>query len=262
MSLVDAATLTAPPFPYPRELDELPLPCVDIDTQGHIVRANRAALALHHPEHGDLVGKLGWDLMAMDEKVFSQAAFQAQIQAGGEAPTITRSIFDRSGSFRIYQFHRTLIRDPDGKQAGMRLIGVDVTETTRALQEAQRARRWFENAMASMNDALILTDTLGVIRSANPAAGELAGVTTVNLIGRTIEEVLPTAPDRPANTAAFQHRFAIEKHWRGTATILTSAGEKRSIEISTSPIVDRGSVNGVVAILRKLDAARPLPPDT
>ena len=65
-------------------------------------------------------------------------------------PSSPRSIFDRSGSFRTYEFHRSLIRDGDGKPAGMRMVCVDVTETARALEEARRARQWLESALASL----------------------------------------------------------------------------------------------------------------
>ena len=117
-----------------REIDELPLPYVEIDAHGLITRANRAALALHHPDQGSLIGKLGWDLMAVDERDCSHAAFAAHVESGDEPPVITRNIFDRSGSFRTYQFHRSLIRDAHGSPVGMRMIGVDVTETAQALE--------------------------------------------------------------------------------------------------------------------------------
>ena len=34
------------------EIDELPLPYVEIDAHGIVTRANRATLAVHHPEQG------------------------------------------------------------------------------------------------------------------------------------------------------------------------------------------------------------------
>jgi len=218
------------------------------------LRANRAALVLHHPDHGNLVGKSIWEFVAVDEKESSRTAFQAQMQAGGAPPVITRNIFDRSGKFRTYQLHRALLRDAAGNPAGMRLVGVDVTETAQALEEARRTCQWLESAMVSMRDAVILTDALGVVRSVNPAAGELVGRAAQELIGLTIEEALPVPDGRPAD-ATLDHRIAIEQHWRGTATVLSQDGERTRIEISTSPIIDNdnGSLSGVVAILRKID---------
>ena len=105
---------------------------------GIITRANRATLALHHPEQGELIGKSAWDLLAIDEKNRSTAAFLSLMASGEDPPVICRSIFDCSGRFRTYEIHRTMIRTADGKPAGMRMIFMDVTERNNALEEAQR----------------------------------------------------------------------------------------------------------------------------
>ena len=52
-----------------------------------IMRANPAALALHHPGQGDLVGRSGWDLIAVDEKDFSSAAFLSLMASGKIRPS-------------------------------------------------------------------------------------------------------------------------------------------------------------------------------
>src|SRR5208282_1204593 len=112
--------------------------------------------------------------------------------------------------FRTYQLHRALLRDAAGNPAGMRLIGVDVTEMSQALEEARRTSKWLESAMVSMQDAVILTDALGVVCSVNPAAGELVCRSSQELIGLTIEEALPVPDDQRAAGATLDHRIAIE----------------------------------------------------
>ena len=64
------------------EIDDLPLPYIEIDARGFIVRANRACLALHDPRQGELVGRSSWDLMAADEKDVSSAAFLSVMASG------------------------------------------------------------------------------------------------------------------------------------------------------------------------------------
>jgi len=68
-------------------IDHLPLPYVEMDAKGIITRANRATLALHHPEQGELIGKSGWDLLAIDEKNRSTAAFLSLMASGEEPPS-------------------------------------------------------------------------------------------------------------------------------------------------------------------------------
>ena len=250
-----AATLpAAPECALAREIDELPLPYIEIDAQGLITRANRVALALHHPEQGELIGKCAWDTMAVDEKDFSSAAFLAHMESGEEPHVATRSLFDRSGSFRTYQLHRSLIRDAAGRPAGMRIVGVDITETTKALEEARRARQWLESAMISLAEAVILTDSLGVVRSVNPAAEELSGWCACGLIGKTIDELLPTQAFPPGGGAFLDLHALLDRPCKGNAFLVTRDRKEIRVEISTSPILhqESGSIIGITALLRKI----------
>lgn len=241
-----------------REIDELPLPYLEIDAHGLITRANRAAIALHHSGQGSLIGKLAWDMLAGDERDCSHAEFAAQVKTAGEPPVITRNIFDRSGKFRTYQLHRSLIRDAHGSPIGMRMIGVDVTETAQALSDALRTCQWLQSAMESLTEAVFLVDALGVIRSINTAAEKLSGFTADELTGKTIEEVSPLVHYEPLDGIPFSHLAAIERPCRGIATLLSRDCQQVRVEMSTSPIIDNvsGSVTGIVAILRPIDQAK------
>ncbi len=243
---------------WPEEFDSLPLPCIEMDADGFITRANRAAHALHHPGHGDLVGTVAWELLAFDEKELSHTEFMAQMQSGGDPPVITRNIFDRSGLFRTYQFHRSLLRDNAGNAAGMRLVAVDITEMSQAFNEVHCSLRWFENAIQSLTEAVFLIDPLGVIRSMNAAAELLSGFSAADLVGKAIESISPIIDYQPLDGIPFSHLAAIERPCRGIATLLNRNQQKVKVEMSTSPIIDRenGSVAGVVAILRKIDDER------
>jgi PAS domain S-box-containing protein len=236
-------------------IDHLPLPYLEIDAQGIVTRANRAALTLHHPEQGDLIGRSGWDMLAIDEKDLSSASFLALMASGEEPPIVCRSIFDRSGRFRTYELHRSLIRKGRKKAAGVRMIGVDVTARKNALEEAQRTCQWLENAMQSVADAVILTDALGVIRSVNPAAERLSGWSANELTGMAIDEVLPVQA-RPRGGSVLDLQVMLELPCSGMATVMTREWRQVKVEISTSPIFDKnnGSVSGVAAILRRAES--------
>ncbi len=99
-------------------IEELPLPYVEVDARGFITRANRASIALHHVEGGQLVGKLAWDLVASDEKDLSFAAYCSSLQSGEKPMVVERSIYDRSGQFRTYEIYRSLVRDSAGNPGG------------------------------------------------------------------------------------------------------------------------------------------------
>jgi PAS domain S-box-containing protein len=239
------------------EIDELPLAYIEIDAKGRITRANRAAIALNHPEQGQLVGLTGWDLMAVDEKDSSHADFQAYMQSNDDPPVTSRSLFDRSGKFRTYRLYRNLMRDANGKPCGMRIVCVDVTEVTRNLEETRIARRWLESAMGAVADAVILTDILGAVRYLNPAAKELTGYSAAELTGQIIEDVVPIVAYQPIDGAPLNRRAAIEKRCKGIATLLNREHQEIKVEFRSSPIVDADSdsVVGVAAVLRRTDDA-------
>ena len=238
-------------------IDHLPLPYVEMDAHGIITRANRATLALHHPEQGELIGKSGWDLLAIDEKNRSTAAFLSLMTTGEEPPAICRSIFDRSGKFRTYEIHRSIIRTTGGKPAGVRMIFMDVTECKNALEEAQRTCQWLESAMHSAADAVILTDALGMIRSANPAAERLSGWSTNELTGMAIDELMPIQARPSGDRSALDLQAMLQLPCNGMATVMTRERQQIEVEISTSPILDKnnGSVSGVAAILRRVESS-------
>ena len=237
-------------------IDHLPLPYVEMDAHGIITRANRATLALHHPEQGELIGKSGWDLLAIDEKSRSTAAFLSLMTTGEEPPAICRSIFDRSGKFRTYEIHRSIIRTTGGKPAGVRMIFMDVTECKNALEEAQRTCQWLESAMHSAADAVILTDALGMIRSANPAAERLSGWSTNELTGMAIDELMPIQARPSGDRSALDLQAMLQLPCNGMATVMTRERQQIEVEISTSPILDKnnGPVSGVAAILRRVES--------
>lgn len=255
MSTTTDSLPLAPECATSREVDELPLPYIEIDARGLVTRANPAALALHHPDHGSLIGKHGWNIVAIDEKDFSSASFRSLMESGENPPVVARAIFDRSGTFRTYQLHRSIIRDAQGKPVGMRVLGVDVTEAAKALEEERRERRWLESAIASVAEAVVLTDILGVVRSINPAAEELFGFSSEELAGKVIEEALPLLSYQSFDGAPLSRRSAIDRNTKGIATIKNRAQNEVTIEMSTSPVVDKvsGAVIGVVAILRRVD---------
>lgn len=250
--ILEAAPATAASA-FLLDIDDLPLPYLEMNARGTITRANRATLALHHPEQGELIGKSGWDLMALDEKDLSCATFLSHMASGEELPVIPRSLFDRSGTFRVYEIHASLIRDAEGKPAGMRMLCVDVTGARKALEDARRDCQWLESAIQSLSEAFILMDALGTIRSMNRAAEELSGWCACDLTGMAIEKLLPVQAFPPGSSTLLDYRAMLEGACRGIAGVLTRERKELRVEISTSPVADResGSVSGVAVLLRK-----------
>jgi PAS domain S-box-containing protein len=236
-------------------LDELPVAYVEIDAKGAIARANRLTRSIHSRDCGELIGKPAWELMPTDEQEQSCATFMTAMQAGEDPPVARRSIYTSSGAFRVHELHRNLIRDAEGQPVGMRVVTVDVTEAHKMREEAERARLWLECVIASMAEAVIVTDALGFIRTVNPAAEELLGWKAGELTGEAIEGALPVLEFVSGGKARLDFTMALEKRTKGVATILGREHRELRVEISTSPIVDKesGFTAGVVSVLRRMN---------
>lgn len=252
---------TLPAGQTPDAVDQLPLPYIEMDASGTITRANRAALCLHPAEQGGLVGSMAWELMATDEKEQSCAAYLSFMVSGEDPPPVMRSLYTGGGEFRTCELHRNLIRDSEGRPAGMRLMLVDVTPAKKALEEAQYRSSWLESMIESMADGVIMTDALGFIRVVNPAAEQLFGWKAKELIGKVIEKGLPllsfASEQGQEKGAELSFTMKLSGPCRGVATILGRLRQEVRVELTTSPILDRetGFTTGVVSLMRPLEQA-------
>ena len=239
-------------------IDELPIAYVEIDAEGVITRSNRAARRLHSAEGSEIAGMHVWDFSPEVQANKDRAAFLEMIGSGAEPPIVRRSLYS-NGEFRTYELHRTLIRDEEGRAAGVRAATFDLTETQVAHEEAHQARMWLESVLDSMSEAIVTTDALGFIRSVNPAAEALFGWKASELNGKVIEKAFPvlaySAENRDAGgKAALTFNMALESRSRGIATFLDRERREVKVEISTSPVVDKsnGYTIGVVSVMQRL----------
>jgi PAS domain S-box-containing protein len=235
-------------------IDELPLPYIELDAHGMVTRVNRATLALYPPGHGDPVGKQAWDFVAGDEQEASFAAYASLMKSGEDPPVIRRALFDRSGRYRTYEIHRSLVRGHGGEPCGVRMVGIDVTETLRAAEAANQARRWLESAVESVAEGMLLIDALGIIQSANPALEAMLGWRAVDLVGQVLEQAIPVKANHNGGKLLC-FTTALKERTKSTAMLLDRLGHELKVEITTSPIIDResGSTTGVVAVLRRIE---------
>jgi len=238
-------------------LEELPVAYVEIDARGAIVRANRLARSLHSSHSGELIGKPAWELMPTDEREQSCATFMTAMRTGEDPPVARRSIYTNSGNYRVHELHRNMICDAHGKAEGMRVATVDVTEAHQARKEDERHRLWLESVIASMAEAVIVTDALGFIRTVNAAAEELFGWKATELTGKSIERALPVLKFVSGSKVQLDFTMALESRTKGVATMLGRERREVKVEISTAPILDKesGFTAGVVSVMRRVEEA-------
>jgi len=249
------------PRTLPEAIEELPLPYLELDRRGIVLAANRATRELHPPGHGELVGELSFSMVALDQQEPSFAEFVSLMESGETPPVVLRAIFDRTGYYRTYQLHRSIMRDAEGRPTGMRIIGVDVSGMQHALEEARRRSLWLESVLDSMNEAVIATDAIGIITGLNPAAEELLGWKAADLVGKTVEDGIQILGFESGDNSFFSFVTGLIESRKGLATLVDRQGREFPVRIWSSPAIDKGTgfVIGVVFTMYKPGAAHLVP---
>lgn len=245
----------------PEAIEELPLPYLELDRRGIVTSANRAARALHHPGEGELIGKLSFSMIARAEEEPSIAEFAALMESGEDPPVVLRAIYDRTGRYRTYQLHRSILRDTEGRPTGMRLTGVDVSEVRQALEETRRQNLWLESVLDSMHEAVLATDAIGIITGLNTACEKLLGWKAAELRGKTIEEGIQVRGFESSDNSFVTFVMGLNQQHNGLATLVDRQGREVPVRIWSSPAINKstGSVAGVVFMMYKPGAAHPVP---
>jgi len=114
----------------------------------------------------------------------------------------------------------------------------------------------FRSLFVAYPDALLLVDLRGEIRLANPAALELLGYTEAELIGLSVEELVPHAIR--SRHAAYREAYATHPRARPMGTQMELVARRRDgsevmVEIALSPLQDDG-LPYVVAAIRGVGA--------
>lgn len=234
--------------------DLLPVAYVEVDAQGRITRANRHAAQMMQMDQEEMTGRSIWEFMMGEEIRESRESLADVLEAGVDPPPVRRTFCSKNGAFRTYQVFRSILRGEDGKPNGVRCVPIDLTETLMAREEAHQAQVWLESVMASIGDAVIVADPLGLIRHANPAAEKLTRWTAEELGGKRVEKVLPLLAYVSDDGKPLNPEAVLERQCKGVATILDRKRYQLRVELNTWPIVDQdtGYVTGVVSILRPI----------
>jgi len=116
---------------------------------------------------------------------------------------------------------------------------------------------WYNQTLLSMGDAVITTDTLGIITTLNKAATELTGWTNEEAKGKNIDLIVKLIDLKTGNKVTnpiFNSLYKNNKIISNESTLLIKKnGEKIFIEDSGAPINDKkGNTIGAVQIFRNV----------
>jgi PAS domain S-box-containing protein len=115
-------------------LESVHLAAVMVDLEGTITFCNQSLLRSTGRQAGDILGHSLANFLAPAHRAFAADQLREVAHTGRAEPLVENAVLTSDGKERWIQWNNTVLRDPEGRPAGIASIGADVTEH-RALQE-------------------------------------------------------------------------------------------------------------------------------
>jgi PAS domain S-box-containing protein len=212
---------------------------------------NPAAERMYGYSSEEIIGKCG-SLLAPDDRADEFLATVSMVKEGKAVKHFGTTRVRKDGSVVPVSLTVAPIRDEDGAIVGVSAVHRDVSEQRRAFELAQRMKAIVE----SSDDAIIDKTLEGIITSWNPAAQRMYGYSSEEIVGRSIDRLIPEA--HIAEMAAIVAKVRAGQHVEHLETIrVRKDGTVFPVSITSSPIRDQdGAIVGASAVHRDVSEQR------
>lgn len=191
------------------------------------------------------------DLVAREEQ--EQLRAYVQRAAAGDAVRAQCTVVRQDGDPRRLNLSLIPIRE-HGLVSGLVVSLTDFTDEARARDEVAAANARFRDLADVATDAIWTVDRRGLFTSVNPATLELAGRSRGDMLGRSAIPLI--APEDQSAVAGHFRAVLGGKRERYECHILRSDGSRRLVSVANSPITTRGTVTGILGVVRDLTDER------
>jgi two-component system sensor histidine kinase/response regulator len=161
---------------FRRLFEDAPIAYHELDSQGLVVRVNRAECELLGRSPRELIGRPVWDMVTPEQRAYSRSVVAEKLSGLRPMVPFNRTYVKRDGTPIVFEIHETLIRGKAKNISGIRTAMLDVTSRVRAEQAREAAehrfRAFFENQETV---AVVLDPSTMRIVEANPAAASFYG---------------------------------------------------------------------------------------
>lgn len=167
----------------------------------------------------------------------------------GDAVRAECNVVDPDGDVRRVNVTMHPIRE-HGYVSGLVASFTDFTDEARARDEVAAANVRFRDVVDVAGDAIWTVDRGGLFTSVNPATLDLVGREQGELLGRSAIQLI--APEDQSSVAGYFRSVLGGKRERYQCRIIRSDGSRRSVSVVSSPIAMRGTVTGILGVVRDL----------
>ncbi len=195
-----------------------------------------------------------------EDQAQAQAVLQSHLKKAAPFDVELR-LLTKEGIYKWFRARGQSVRRPDGK--AIRLAGAIADITDKKLADAQlfAEKERAEVTLASIGDAVITTDSAGMVDYFNPVAEQLTGWASAEAKGKRIESVFKVI-DEATREEAFDSIEMVLRTGRAVSTsekivLVRRDGTEISINKSAAPIRDRsGQVAGIVMVFHDVSHER------
>jgi len=208
------------------------------DSNGKIIRCNRATTQTLKTSYADLIGK-------NIEEVFPGVIEPVQKKALTKTQVIPMpSLY---GWFEVTGFP---FQDGENQQ-GIIYIFHDIAQRKKAEAEIQRQKQYFESIFQNSPVAIVTLDLNGHIVACNPAFERLFGYTQAEVLGGKLDEIITSREFRDG-AFEFSRRVRQGELIHSVSKRQTRRGELIDVEIFGVPVIVNGQEVGVLNLYHNI----------
>jgi len=173
-------------------LDTIGALVVVFDTEGRIVRFNRACEAVSGYDFPSLAGKCIWDHLIPPHEIPDAIATFEQLRNGAFPATFENRWLNRFGDLKHIAWSATALRDTDGEIAFIIATGTDVTMQRAAELTLRESEAKYRQLVEGSLGMVFTHDIKGNLLSLNSHGAETVGRTVEQMVGHSLTEFIPT----------------------------------------------------------------------
>jgi PAS domain S-box-containing protein len=171
---------------WERTFDSVPDAICILDRDNRILRLNRFAASLMNVEGESVIGR---SCSEFEESGRPFPFVCPDAVYGWEEKGSTREIADGS-SGRVFEATGTPLMDEDGRVIGSVMVSRDITERNLSEQALRESEERFRAITTTAANAIILMDDGGRISYWNPAAEEMFGYSSAEVMGQALHRLI------------------------------------------------------------------------
>jgi len=224
------------------------------DLAGKITYWNKRAEEMRGWKSEEVIGKPILDLMPPESRELASAIMKKVAQSGswiGEFEVIRKN-----GTRFPTMSSDTTLEDWNGRMVGIIDVSVDVTERKQMERRLHESEERFRGIAERSFDGIFTTDSKGIYTYVSPAFAKLFGLDPSEMTGKSILERVRLRLESESEQDRFLQIF---KDVLSGKSVEASAFQIRRMdgslaffEANASPVIERGKVTGVEAVVRDI----------